>query len=225
MSRNACVLDLILAVWRQLISRTGRFKKAQWLSLNNTLESQCCLKKGNWKKHYDEERSRKERIDPQNFPIADCISVAKKLGWIEKSPPIAKVSVRLWVSLVKKHETTRFLKDLPLSATNGVASRKIEGGKNFNFRRATVFCLGYRLSKHEITRYAKIWGVMAPWLRLCLQPVCSRTLLPAIDYSQDQHNKNKSLYSFAKKRWPPSACSPRNGNRRPSAWSVPVERF
>ena len=27
-----------------------------------------------------------------------------------------------------------------------------------DFRRATVFCLGYRLSKHKITRYAKNFG-------------------------------------------------------------------
>jgi len=29
------------------------------------------------------------------------------------------------------------------------------GGGDFDFRRATVFCLGHRLPKHKITRYAK----------------------------------------------------------------------
>jgi len=29
------------------------------------------------------------------------------------------------------------------------------------FRQETVFCLGYRFSKHKITGYTKIWG---PWL-------------------------------------------------------------
>ena len=28
----------------------------------------------------------------------------------------------------------------------------------FDFRRATVFCLGYRISKHKMTRYAKNLG-------------------------------------------------------------------
>ena len=28
----------------------------------------------------------------------------------------------------------------------------------FDFRRAGVFCLGYRLSKHKMTRYAKSFG-------------------------------------------------------------------
>jgi len=38
----------------------------------------------------------------------------------------------------------------------------------FDFRRATVFCLGYHLSK-RIFRYAKDWwdhGPVGPWLRL-----------------------------------------------------------
>jgi len=34
--------------------------------------------------------------------------------------------------------------------------------KIFDFRRATVFCLGYRLSEHKITRYAKNLGALAP---------------------------------------------------------------
>jgi len=37
------------------------------------------------------------------------------------------------------------------------------GAKVFDFRWATVFCLGYRLSKHKMTRYAKNVGGMAPW--------------------------------------------------------------
>jgi len=33
----------------------------------------------------------------------------------------------------------------------------------FDFRRATIFCLGHRFSKHKITRCAKSLGGMAPW--------------------------------------------------------------
>jgi len=44
----------------------------------------------------------------------------------------------------------------------------ILGVQKFDFRRVTVFCLGYRPSKHKMTRYAKNLGVMAPWLRLSL---------------------------------------------------------
>jgi len=32
----------------------------------------------------------------------------------------------------------------------------------FDFRLATVFCLGYRLSKHKMTRYFKNLGVHDP---------------------------------------------------------------
>jgi len=32
------------------------------------------------------------------------------------------------------------------------------GGKIFDFRQATEFCLGYRLLKHKMTCYAKTWG-------------------------------------------------------------------
>jgi len=31
-------------------------------------------------------------------------------------------------------------------------------GKYFDFKRATVFCLGHRLSKHKTTRYARHFG-------------------------------------------------------------------
>jgi len=34
------------------------------------------------------------------------------------------------------------------------------GAKIVDFRRVTVFCLGYRLSKHNMTRYAKNLGGM-----------------------------------------------------------------
>jgi len=37
------------------------------------------------------------------------------------------------------------------------------GAKNFDFSRATVLCLGYRLSKHKMTRYANIFGRHGLW--------------------------------------------------------------
>jgi len=33
----------------------------------------------------------------------------------------------------------------------------------FDFRRATVFCLGYCLYQHKMTTYSKIMGDHAPW--------------------------------------------------------------
>jgi len=33
----------------------------------------------------------------------------------------------------------------------------------FDFRLATVFCLGHRLSKHKMTRYFKNLVGMVPW--------------------------------------------------------------
>ena len=51
-----------------------------------------------------------------------------------------------------------------------VASPKVwEGGKMFDFRRITLFCLEKRLSKHKMTIFSKNLGGMAPfppWLRL-----------------------------------------------------------
>ena len=32
----------------------------------------------------------------------------------------------------------------------------------FDFMRATIFCLGYRLSKHKMTRNAKNFGRLGP---------------------------------------------------------------
>jgi len=37
-----------------------------------------------------------------------------------------------------------------------------KGAKTFDFRRATVFCLGYRLSKHKMIRYSINLGVVDP---------------------------------------------------------------
>jgi len=47
------------------------------------------------------------------------------------------------------------------------------GGKMFDFRRATLFCLRHHFSKHAIIRYAKNLGGTAPfppWLRLWMCP-------------------------------------------------------
>jgi len=55
------------------------------------------------------------------------------------------------------------------------------GGEMFDFRRATLFRLGYRLSKHKMTRYANNFGgSMAHWvpcLRLARLVVRRQVLL------------------------------------------------
>ena len=43
-------------------------------------------------------------------------------------------------------------------AGNSVASTKVCGVKMFDFRRKTLFCLGYRLSKHKMTTNSKKLG-------------------------------------------------------------------
>jgi len=40
-------------------------------------------------------------------------------------------------------------------AGNSVASTKVCGVKMFDFRRKTLFCLGYHLSKHKMTLNSK----------------------------------------------------------------------
>jgi len=58
-------------------------------------------------------------------------------------------------------------------AISGVASPKNWGGKMFDFRQITLFCLRYRFSKHKMTIYAKHLREHGPlgltWLRLCSQ--------------------------------------------------------
>jgi len=53
---------------------------------------------------------------------------------------------------------------------SGVARQKILGGKMFDFRRITLFCLEKRLSKHKITIFSKnfggSWPFCPPWLLL-----------------------------------------------------------
>jgi len=46
--------------------------------------------------------------------------------------------------------------------SSGVAGSKNGGGQNVDFRRATVFCLGYRLLKPKMTTYAKNLGSHGP---------------------------------------------------------------
>ena len=59
--------------------------------------------------------------------------------------------------------------------SSGVVSPKIGGGKMLDFRRATVFCLRYRLSKHKTSRYVKnLVGFMAPFILLATPMVCSK---------------------------------------------------
>jgi len=51
----------------------------------------------------------------------------------------------------------------------------------FDFRRITLFCLGYHLSKHKITVHAKNFGRgIAPWLRLCNPDVIRTDLVHCI---------------------------------------------
>jgi len=54
---------------------------------------------------------------------------------------------------------------------SGVANPKIGGGKMFDFRQITLFCLEKCLSKHKISVFSENLGGMAPllptWLRLC----------------------------------------------------------
>jgi len=46
-------------------------------------------------------------------------------------------------------------------AGNSEASTKICVTKMFDFRRKTLFCLGYHLSKHKMTLNSKVW--VGPW--------------------------------------------------------------
>jgi len=68
-----------------------------------------------------------------------------------------------------------------LSEHSGVASPKFWWANMFHFRRATLFCLGYRFSEHKMNRYAKnLVGEMAPWLRLCPSTVQRGLAVPAL---------------------------------------------
>ena len=62
----------------------------------------------------------------------------------------------------KWRELIRVIYLLLLAAHSGVVSPKFGGAKLFDFRRVTVFCLGYCLSKHKTTKYAKNLGGCPP---------------------------------------------------------------
>jgi len=59
--------------------------------------------------------------------------------------------------------------------TSNVASSKCWGAKSFDVRRMTLFCLGYRLSKHKMTICSKhfVGGHSPLWLRLWMGPARS----------------------------------------------------
>ena len=55
----------------------------------------------------------------------------------------------------------------------------------FVFRRATVFCLEYRLSKHKMTRYSKNFGGLARWPALATPFFSSVQYISASRQSQN----------------------------------------
>ena len=82
---------------------------------------------------------------------------------------------------------------------SSVASPK-SWGKYLDFQRATLFCLGQRLSNHKTTRIAKHfvgpWPPLPPWQRLCpratylvlasdLVPAGTMLVTPAVLYPQN----------------------------------------
>jgi len=74
---------------------------------------------------------------------------------------------RCFTSLQNYTDNNRFV--AIEAVTSGVASPKFWGdkkfffwGKMFDFSRMTVFCFGYRLSKHKMTRYSKNLGGHGP---------------------------------------------------------------
>ena len=60
-------------------------------------------------------------------------------------------------------------------ATVARPALNICGAKMFDFRRVTVFCLGCRLPKHEMTIHAKNSGGIAPWAPLAT-PMTGNTI-------------------------------------------------
>jgi len=61
--------------------------------------------------------------------------------------------------------------DCAFSGVRPTQSKVLEGAKYFDVTQATVFDLGYRLSKHKTTRYSRNFGAMAlltPWVCLCV---------------------------------------------------------
>jgi len=70
----------------------------------------------------------------------------------------------------------------------------------FDFKLATVFCLGYRLSKHKITTYfKKLWGGMAPWSPLATPVVHSWSAFPTIPVSDSRWTQHRCRHDFSLK--------------------------
>ena len=69
--------------------------------------------------------------------------------------------------------------------------------KMFDFTRATVFCLGYRLSKHKMTRYAKNLGGHGP----LATSMVYHTAVLLRSASTENWNRIRPLRSFVSLRW------------------------
>ena len=73
----------------------------------------------------------------------------------------------------------------------------------FDFRRATVFCLGYFLSKHTINRYAKHLGECPPglpWLYACVYDWTLRSLTMAqktVNEHREQIKRSNGLNALS----------------------------
>jgi len=64
----------------------------------------------------------------------------------------------------REHPPTSYITP-DLIYSSGVASQKL-GGKMYDFRRITLFCMEKRLSMHKMTVFSKHFGAWPPWLRL-----------------------------------------------------------
>jgi len=59
-----------------------------------------------------------------------------------------------WPTLVYVRDFNLFNYSTDVSVQWRIQPKIFFGDKSFVFMQATVFCLGYRLSKHKMTRYA-----------------------------------------------------------------------
>ena len=75
--------------------------------------------------------------------------------------------VRLWVHATRFRPQFNSIGSFSGNTTSGVARTKFLLGEIFDFRWATVFCLGRCSSKHKTTRYAKMFWENDPLGTLC----------------------------------------------------------
>jgi len=141
-------------LWRS----RARWTMIRWAPSRNRPSVKPRLQQPAWKRRQDWLLSRRSSSQPGSYPATEkvkwnCRSSSNNI--LKEKNPIRQCLLRR-----KQHHLWE-------RRSTGEAGVEVQwrsqpkiffGEKCFDFRRITLFCLGYRLSKHKMTIYAKNFG-------------------------------------------------------------------